>query len=86
MDKRNPKLNSSILDCMLKYNAMLTYLEIKSAVLRGKNVTMYPDRVSLRERRLIKELINIVLKCLNLTELLTEIYELIREATKVGVM
>jgi len=42
---------------------MLTYLEIKSAVLRGrKDVAMYPDCVSLRGRRHIRELINIVLK------------------------
>jgi len=102
--KRNPKLNSSVLDYLLRCDTILTYLEIKSAVLRGRrNVAMYPDCVSLRGRRHIKELINIVLKggkgillfiaaiphakAFKPNRAVDEkIYELIREATRVGVM
>ena len=102
--KRNPKLDSSILDYLMKCGAALTYLEIKSAVLRGrKDVAMYPDCVSLRGRRHIRELINIVLKgrrsilvfiaaiphakAFKPNRAVDEkIYELIREAVRVGVM
>ncbi len=54
---RNPKVNKSRLDYLLKCKEEPLYLEIKSAVLRGpNNEAMYPDCPSLRGRRHIEEL------------------------------
>ncbi len=58
ISKRNPRLGKSVLDYLLICDSYSVYTELKSAVLRlNDNIASYPDTVSLRGRRHLKELI-----------------------------
>ena len=58
---RNPKVNSSRLDFLYKCNNNNMLIETKSAVLRGENnEAMYPDCPTIRGRRHIIKMINLV--------------------------
>ncbi len=54
--KRNPRLEDSLLDYLLKDDNTKVYLEVKSAVLRDGNFAMYPDCPTTRGQRHVKEL------------------------------
>jgi len=56
--KRNFKINSSLIDYLILYKNKKYLLEVKSAVMKYKNVAMYPDCPSLRGQKHIKELIH----------------------------
>ncbi len=59
--RRNPKLGGSVLDYVIKCGDDNYLVEIKSAVLRTKEgCASYPDCLSLRGRRHVRELINYV--------------------------
>ena len=58
---KNPRIYDSMLDYIIECGGCTYYMEMKSAVLRGPNrEAMYPDCPSIRGRRHIKTLINIV--------------------------
>ncbi len=57
LEKRNPRLEGSVLDFLLNCSQRPLYVETKSAVLRGDSIyAMYPDCPTLRGRRHIREL------------------------------
>ncbi len=60
--KKNIRLGESLIDYLLKCGDVELYIEVKSAVLRENNYAMYPDCPSLRGRRHINELIDLVEK------------------------
>ena len=63
MLKRNPRLGDSTLDYLVECMGELVYIELKSAVLRGrKTYAMYPDCPTQRGRRQIRALIEHVRK------------------------
>lgn len=55
--KRNTRLGNSLIDYLLNCASREIYLEIKSAVLRQKEIALYPDCPSQRGRRHLQELI-----------------------------
>ncbi len=57
--KRNPKIGNSVFDFLLSCEDREIIVETKSAVLRDKNIAMYPDCPSIRGRRHVEELINL---------------------------
>ncbi len=61
--KRNVRLGNSLIDYLLMCNLREVYLEVKSAVLREGEYALYPDCLSLRGRRHIRELIKSIELC-----------------------
>jgi sugar fermentation stimulation protein A len=57
--KRNPRINGTVFDYLIRCKDKIYLVETKSAVLRGENnEAMYPDCPTIRGRRQIKTLIN----------------------------
>jgi sugar fermentation stimulation protein A len=54
--RRNPRLDNSVLDYLLKDDSTEAYLEVKSAVLREGRFAMYPDCPTIRGQRHVQEL------------------------------
>jgi len=54
--KRNPRYKDSIFDYLIEHRGKKFFVELKSAVLRKKNLAMYPDCPTERGRRHIKRL------------------------------
>lgn len=56
---RNVPLRSSLIDYLLEHSGKMSYLEVKSAVMRiDRSTASYPDCPSVRGRRHIKDLIS----------------------------
>lgn len=61
--RRNVRLGSSIIDCLVRCGSSLWYVEVKSAVMRGdRRYAMYPDCPTRRGRRHIYEITRHVLR------------------------
>jgi sugar fermentation stimulation protein A len=97
--RRNFRINNSLIDYLIEYRNKKYIVEIKSAVMKRKNIAMYPDCPSIRGQKHIKELIknpknSIILfiaamKNINAfspnKEADTKIYELLKTAKRKGV-
>jgi len=56
---RNVPLRSSLIDYLLEHDGKMTYLEVKSAIMRiDRSIASYPDCPSVRGRRHIEDLIS----------------------------
>lgn len=56
IQRRNPRLDNSVLDYLLKDKSTEIYLEVKSAVLREGHFAMYPDCPTTRGQRHVQDL------------------------------
>jgi len=54
--KRNERLGGSLIDYLLDCRGEMVYLEVKSAVMKEREVAMYPDCPSARGRKHVGEL------------------------------
>ena len=56
IQKRNPRLGSSVLDYLLRCEKKTVFIEVKSAVLRVGTFATYPDCPTIRGQRHVQEL------------------------------